>query len=165
MKTWKLILLLCLFYVKQAHAQGTMLFTWHGDSNYFQASFIVTDAEMQPGATFSSLEFTNSVHVDSLSGFTYNAKDDEHSFLGGLNPWGFHVTFVNFDTGMELLMRSLSFPYTGLAGSIQEKPMFGTELYYENGYWTSSAIPEPSIDALSIAALGCFFVMRRRAAS
>src|SRR5205823_1807957 len=117
------------------------------------------------GATFSSPEFTNSVQVDSLSGFTYNTKNTEYSFLGGVNPWGFHLTFVNFNTGMEMLVSSLGFPYTGMAGYIQEKPMFGTELYFETGYWTYTAVPEPSVAAISIAALGCFFVMRRRAAS
>ena len=142
-------------------AQGTMLFTWHGQSNYFQASFILTDAEMQPGAGFSSPDFTNSVNVESLSGFTYNVKNDESSFTGGVNPWGFRIAFVNFDTGMELFVGSLGFPYTGMAGFIQEKPMFGTELYYENGFWTYNEIPEPSAAALS--GLGLLMLKKSKA--
>src|SRR6266516_792985 len=81
------LLLAILTFPTASFAQGTFLFTWHGQSNYFQASFILTDAEMQPGATFSSPEFTNSVSINSLSSISYNPKADGSLFLGGVNPW------------------------------------------------------------------------------
>ena len=132
-----------------AMGQGTFLFTWHGQSNYFQASFILTDAEMQPGATFSSPEFTNSVHIDSLSGFTYNAKNDESLFGGGVNPWAWHITFVDFNDGMEIVAGGGEPPRGAMAGFINEKPISGNQLYFDTGYWSYTAIPEPSIATLS----------------
>jgi hypothetical protein len=162
MKQLKLLLAI-LILPACSFAQGTFLFQWHGNSNYFQASFIVTAAEMQPGATFSSLEFTNSVSVDSLSGFAYNAKNDESLFGGGVNPWLFRMTFVDFDRGVELFVRSLSFPVGQMAGEIEEKPISGSDLYFESGFWTYIAIPEPSVAALLIAGI-CLLLLKGRAA-
>jgi hypothetical protein len=155
------ILLLALFLPVASFAQGTFLFTWHGQSNYFQASFILTVAEMQPGATFSSPEFTNSVHVDSLSGINYNATDDASLFGGGVNPWGFHITFVDFNRGIEVIVGAGEPPRGAMAGSIEERPMSGPELYFETGYWTYTAIPEPSVAALS--GLGLLMLKKSKA--
>jgi hypothetical protein len=141
------IVLLGLFLPLASFAQGTFLFTWHGQSNYFQASFILTAAEMQPGATFSSPDFTNSVQISSLSGFTYNAKNDESLFGGGANPWGWRITLVDFDHGMEIIAGGFEPPTMG--GFINEKPIAGNQLYFDTGFWTYSEIPEPSIAALS----------------
>src|ERR1051325_448130 len=66
-----------------ASAQGTMLFTWHGDSNFFQASFQVTMNETLPGAMFNSALFTNTVQITSLDGLTYRASDDPTPFIYG----------------------------------------------------------------------------------
>jgi hypothetical protein len=161
MKWLRLLLLVTL--PATSFAQGTFLFTWHGQSNYFQASFIVTAAEMQPGSTFSSPEFTNSVQISSLSGINYNAKDDASLFGGGVNPWGFHITFVDFNRGMEVIAGAGQPPRGAMAGSIEEKPMFGQELYFETGYWSYAAIPEPSIIAISILGGGILFLRRRAA--
>src|SRR6267143_4362119 len=98
-----LILGLAMF---KAGAQGTMLFTWHGNSNYFQSSFILTDAEMQPGATFSSTEFTNSVHVDSLSGVSYRYQEGNTLFGGGVNPWSFSMVFLDLNDGTEMFVHA-----------------------------------------------------------
>lgn len=155
------LLSLILFLPVASLAQGTFQFTWHGQSNYFQASFILTDAEMQPGATFSSPEFTNSVSIDSLSGFTYNVKNDESLFGGGVNPWQFRMTFVDFNRGVELFVRSLSFPVGQMAGEIEEKPISGSDLYFESGFWTYAEIPEPSVAALS--GLGLLMLKKSKA--
>src|SRR5258708_3278943 len=52
------------------HANADYLWTWHyiyPQFQKFQASFQVTDAEMQSGATFSSDLFHNTIEVNSLS--------------------------------------------------------------------------------------------------
>jgi hypothetical protein len=154
------VLLLTFLLPLASFAQGTFLFTWHGQSNFFQASFVVTDAEMQPGSIFTSPEFTNSVSIDSLSGFTYNVKNDESLFGGGVNPWLFRMTFVDFDRGVELFVRSLSFPVGQMAGEIEEKPISGSDLYFETGSWTYSAIPEPS--TASLIAIGALIWLGKR---
>jgi hypothetical protein len=155
------ILVLCLFLPIASFAQGTFLFTWHGQSNYFQASFILTDAEMQPGAPFSSAEFTNSLQVDSLSGFRYDAKNDESLFAGGANPWGWRITLVDFDHGMEIIAGGFEPPAMG--GFINEKPISGNQLYFDTGFWTYAEIPEPPVASLAVAGAVCFAIRRGRA--
>src|SRR6266536_4122395 len=59
----------------EAGAQGTMLFTWQGGNNYFQASFQITMDETLPGSIFNSSLWTNSIQVTSLDGLTYRASD------------------------------------------------------------------------------------------
>src|SRR6266481_10091123 len=145
MKTLLLVFLLPV----ASFAQGTFLFQWHGNSNYFQSSFILTDAEMQPGATFSSTEFTNSIAVDSLSGESYRYKDGSTLFGGGVNPWSFSVIFVDFDHSTEMFIHSLPFPPGAMSGTMMEQTMSGQTLYFEQGFWTYSQIPEPSVAALS----------------
>jgi hypothetical protein len=132
----------------KASAQGTFLFQWHGQSNYFQSSFIITDAEMQPGATFSSPEFTNSIAVDSLSGESYRYKEGSTLFGGGVNPWSFSVIFVDFDHSTEMFIHSIPFPPGAMWGTMMEQTMSGQTLYFEQGFWTYSQIPEPSSTAL-----------------
>jgi hypothetical protein len=131
-----------LAFVGLAQGQGTYLWTWHGNSNFFQASFIVTDAEMQ-GAPLASPEFINSVSVSSLSGIAYNSKN-ETLFDGNLNPWTFGFTFLDFNRSTEMFVSAVTFPIGVMAGTIREKPMSGADLYFETGRWTYSAVPEPS---------------------
>ena len=57
------ILLLGFFLPMTCFGQGTMLFTWHGVSNYFQASFEITAAESQPGVRWTSDLFLDSMSV------------------------------------------------------------------------------------------------------
>ncbi len=135
-----------------------MLFTWHGQNNYFQASFILTAAEMEPGASFSSPDFTNSVEFSSISGFSYNAKDDESLFAGGANPWGWRITLVDFNHGMEIIAGGSEPPTMG--GFINEKPLSGNQLYFDTGFWTYAQIPEPSVTALAVAGAICFAIRR-----
>jgi hypothetical protein len=102
-------LFIALFLPLAAFAQGTVQFVWHGNSNFFNASFIVTAAEMQ-GAPLGSPEFTNSVSASSLSGILYNSKD-ENLVTGRVNPWSFEISFLDFNhaqncSWMQTLFRS-----------------------------------------------------------
>src|SRR6266481_3028003 len=158
MKTLLLVFLLPV----ASFAQGTFLFQWHGNSNYFQSSFIITDAEMQPGATFSSPEFTNSVQVDSLSGISYRYRDGNTLFGGGVNPWSFSMIFVDFDHNTEMFVHGGGFPPGAMAGTMMEQTIPGQTLYFEQGFWSYSAIPEPSSESLLVVGLGLWVFRKGR---
>jgi len=141
-------LALNLIVVTSCFAQS-YIFTWHGNSNFFNASFSVTDAELQ-GAPLGSQEFTNSVSVSSRSGILYNSKNDETLFDGNVNPWTFSFTFVDYpDT--ELFVSAVTFPIGRMAGDIREKPISGPDMYFEMGYWSYEQIPEPTTGAFFLA--------------
>jgi PEP-CTERM motif len=121
-----------------------MLFTWHGVSNYFQASFQITEAEWQPGARWTSQLFMDSMSVSSLSGATYHDGDSSSGGTGGVYvdpPDAWYLTFQlnDFSRQVEMLVSNTS---------MREKPFFGPDIYFEPGYWTYSTIPEPSTGAL-----------------
>lgn len=155
------LLLAILAFPTASFAQGTFQFTWHGNSNYFQASFVVTGAEMQPGAMFSSPDFTNSVQVDSLSGISYNLKDNSNFILGGVNPWSWEIAMFDFNRGTEIFLNGGEPPRGGMVGTIEEKPMSGSDLFFERGFWTVMEIPEPSVAAL--AGLGLLLAGKAKA--
>jgi len=91
-------------------AQGTMLFTWHGQSNFFQASFEVTAAEMLPGSIWTSDTFSNSITITSLSGATYHNDSPSDYAAGGTYANGtgpyFSMALLNFGTSTEVLVSS-----------------------------------------------------------
>jgi hypothetical protein len=123
-------------------AQGTVVFTWHGDSGYFHASFQVTDAEMLPGATWSSPLFLNSLAATNPLGFSYHGGDSSSAGSGGVYPNGsFWVgnDFIDFGRGAEL--------HEG-TGVMFEKPISGSITWFEGGHWTYAETPEPSSTAL-----------------
>ena len=146
-----------LFSTNAALAQGTVQFTWHGNSNFFQASFQVTEAEMQPGASFNSDLFYDSILVTSVSGITYSDTDRSGSVGGEGNPFGLTIGLFDFGRSTELFMDAGS----DLGGLIQEKPFSGPFLYSETGYWTESRVPEPSALALLVLA-GMVWALRRK---
>jgi hypothetical protein len=127
-----------------ALAQGTLQFVWHGNSNFFNASFQVTDAEMQAGALFGSSMFYNSLSVTSLSGVAYQYGGGGLA-LGQGNPFAISIDLLNFTTSTEVHLGAGG----DFHGVIQEKPFSGPDIYNEAGYWTYSAIPEPSAGALT----------------
>jgi hypothetical protein len=145
------ILLLALFLPLASFAQGTFLFTWHGQSNFFQASFELTAADMLPGGRFTSQLFYNSMTVDSLSGESYHGGTSASAGSGGFYPDapGFFLSFQlnDFNTQMEVLVSD---------ALIHEKPFSGGDVYFEPGYWTYSEIPEPS--TMTLIALGATVV-------
>jgi hypothetical protein len=136
-----------LFCANAVFAQGTVLFTWHGQSNFFQASFEVTAAEMQPGAIWNSDAFSNSITITSLSGATYH-NDNPYdyaaggTYANGTGPY-FSTALLNFGTSTEVLVSS---------ALIHERSFSGGDIYFEPGYWTYTAIPERSV--ASLLALG-----------
>ena len=132
-------------------AQGTFQFTWHGDSNFFQANFEVTAAEMQPGAVFNSPLFFDSMAVTNPVGQWYHGGDSSSDGSGSYIPWNLSFLLNDFQRGTELVMAggsSLNSPYR-TAGIIWEQPVFGGGfLWSETGHWTVAQIPEPSTIAL-----------------
>jgi hypothetical protein len=128
----------------KAGAQETMLFTWHGQSNFFQASFEVTATEMAPGAIWTSDTFSNSITVTSLSGATYHNDTPSDYAAGGTYANGtgpyFSMALLNLGTSTEVLVSS---------ALIHERPFSGGDIYFEPGYWTYATVPEPSAAALS----------------
>ena len=153
------LVLLCTLWGRAVLAQGAVQFTWHGNSNFFNASFILTDAEMQ-GAPLGSSVFTNSVSVSSRSGILYDSKNDETLFDGNVNPWTFGFTFVDYPN-TELFVSAVTFPIGGMAGTIREKPISGPDMYFETGHWTYSSIPEPSGAALLALGILAFLIKRK----
>jgi hypothetical protein len=151
------ILLFSLFLPLASFAQGTFLFVWHGESNFFQASFELTAADMVPGGRFTSQLFNNSMTVDSLSGESYHGGTSSSSGTGGFYPdapgFFLSVQLNDFNTQMEVLVSD---------ALIHEKPFSGGDVYFEPGYWTYSEIPEPSIATLSLVGLGLWLIRKRR---
>ena len=147
-----------LFSIQAAFAQGTVQFTWHGDSNFFQASFQVTEAEMQPGASFNSELFYDSILVTSVSGITYTDTDRSGSVGGEGNPFGLTIGLFDFGRSTEVGIHAGS----DLGGFIEEKPFSGPLLYTEGGHWTELYVPEPSGGALLLLGGGIIALGKRR---
>src|SRR6266850_1053064 len=153
MKTWKLILFVVLF-TKQAYGQGTMLFTWHGQNNYFQASFQCTLDETLPGAEFNSTLFTNSIQITSLDGLTYRASDDPAPFVGGQFGPPLSLTFILADQNTLSRISVTVVPDQGM--SIHETSPLPNGNHGETGFWSYEIIPEPSTASLSTFGLLMF---------
>lgn len=150
------VLLVCLFSAQIAKGQGTMLFTWHGQSNLFQASFEVTEAEMQPGARLGSPVFFNSISfTSSLSGVSYTYDSSRDPVGGGVNPWSWGTVLYNAESGTQINASGGEPPIGAMQGLIVEHPFqAGQNFYYtEGGYWSYAQVPEPSVGALSALAL------------
>jgi len=150
------ILFLVAFLPCAAFAQGTVLFTWHGDSNLFQASFEVTAPEMQPGAVWNSLLFLSSMSVTNPLGFSYHGGDSSSLGGGGVYPdgstWYLSFQLNDYSRGTEVRLAG-----QGNQGLISEKTFSGPDLYFEPGYWSYAFVPEPSTGAfitLGVAVLG-----------
>jgi len=146
------ILLLAFFLPVASFAQGTFLFTWHGNSNLFQASFEVTAAEMQPGAPLGGSVFFDSISfTSSLSGVSYTYNSSLDPVGGGLNPWSWGMILYNTQSGTQINVSGGEPPIGAMRGLIIEHPFQpGQDFYYtEGGYWSFAAVPEPSPVALS----------------
>src|SRR5438067_1266885 len=92
-----LLALIGLCSVNATMGQGTMLFTWHGQNNYFQASFQTTMDETLPGSIFNSSLWTNSIQISSLDGLTYRASDTPTPFIAGHFGPPLSLTFIFAD--------------------------------------------------------------------
>jgi hypothetical protein len=143
--------------------QGTFEFTWHGDSNVFQASFSVTGAEMQPGAAFSSPLFLSSMSVTNPLGQTYHGADASSDGSGSYIPWVLGFQLNDFQRSTEVLIHSGD--YAGsthrTSGEIREETFSGVGIFYERGYWSVAQVPEPSTVAV-LGVGGLLWLSRRR---
>ncbi len=155
------MLLIGLCSVSLGRGQGTFEFTWHGNSNLFQARFSVTATEMQPGGTFNSSLFYNSIAITSPSGLTYHYDNPSDFATGGVDDsgWGFHASLLDFAHGTEVEGYGSEYWNNGF---IEEKPISSNDyLWLETGYWTTARTPEPSVAALLAAAVALWVVKRR----
>jgi hypothetical protein len=158
-------LLLCgLLWANSAIAQGTVLFTWNGQSNTFQANFQVYYPEIMPGSNFSSQLFLTSMVATNPLGQTYLAKDGNSDGNGSFLPWNLAYYMPDFQRD-TLLVFTGGGQFPGIpfrtAGDIREIGPSGATLWYEQGYWTAVQIPEPSSVAVLIAG-GLIFLLRRK---
>jgi hypothetical protein len=149
--------LLC---AKASFAQGTMLFTWHGDNNYFQASFQITMDETLPGSIFNSSLWTNSIQITSLDGLTYRAGDQEPvAHIAGRFGPPLSLTYILADQATESSITVAVVPFQGAA--ISENSPLPNGHYGEQGFWTYEVIPEPSIATLSVLGGISYFAKRK----
>jgi PEP-CTERM motif len=152
------LIALGLFCAKASFAQGTMLFTWHGISNYFQATFEITAAESQPGVRWTSDVFLDSMSVSSLSGATYHGGDSSSAGTGAFYddpPGTWWMTFQLNDNNRQVEMLVSD-------NTMRERPFSGPDIFFEPGYWTYQVIPEPSTGALLALGLAIFVAKKRR---
>ena len=154
-KLYRLLLLLIIFLPKCVDAQGTMLFTWHGDSNYFTANFQVFLSEMLPGTNFSSQLFHDSLTVTDPLGATYHGGDANSAASGSYIPWNLSGQMNDYQRNTEAILvggSQVGNPYA-YPGVIWEQPMSSSDfLWFETGHWTFAQAPEPG--ALSLFTLG-----------
>jgi len=152
------LITLGLFCANSAFAQGTVLFTWHGNSNFFQAGFMVTAAEFQPGGHFTSQTFYDSISVDSLAGVHYSYGTTGIAD-GDASPFALTIDLVDFGRSTEVHLGAGD----DFQGIIDEKPFSGSShLYTELGYWTYAYVPEPSAISLEIAGASLWRATKRR---
>lgn len=138
------------------------LFTWHGDSNVFQASFEVTGDELQPGAVFNSPLFLSSMAVTNPLGQIYQATDANSGGSGSYVPWVLGYQINDFQRNTEVLLHDAEFanyPHR-TSTEIQEQTFSGVGIFSERGYWSFAQIPEPSVSAL--LAVGCIAWVAKR---
>jgi hypothetical protein len=142
------LLILVLFIPFASFAQGTVLFTWHGDSNFFQASFETTQAEMDSGQPFNSSLFTNTVQISSLDGLMYRASEQQPApFIYGRFSPPLSLTFILAD--QSTLSRIEANVVPGQGASIVETSPLPNGRNGESGFWSYEVIPEPSSATLS----------------
>lgn len=161
MRSCYLLLLACLFSGQIVKGQGTMLFTWHGNNNYFQASFEVTEAETLPGSVFNSTLFTNSIQITSLDGLTYLASNQQPAaYVGGHFGPPLSLTFILADQNTESSITVAVVP--GQGASISEFSPLPNGHHGEQGFWSYEVIPEPSVGSLFVSGLCAWFIKKRK---
>jgi len=155
------LLLACVFAAEIAKGQGTMLFTWHGNNNYFQASFQTTMDETLPGSIFNSSLWTNSIQVTSLDGLTYRASEQKPApYIAGHFGPPLSLTFIFADQNTFSRMEVDVVPGQG-AYMFEDSPLPNGQ-HGEFGSWSYEIIPEPSIGALFILGASGFIIKKRR---
>jgi hypothetical protein len=159
MKKLKTILIVTLLCAAAFASRADYLWTWHGDHNYFQASFKVTDPEMLPNSRFTSPLFTNSISVNSLDGLSYHATDSADNFtVGGFGP-PLSLTLILFNASTTSRLSVRVSP--GQGSFIDEFSPLPNGQNGEAGFWSYDRIvPEPSTGALIAVGLLTFILKR-----
>ncbi|HSU54454.1 MAG TPA: hypothetical protein VLT36_10370 [Candidatus Dormibacteraeota bacterium] len=158
----RLLFTLALLWTEPLLAQGPLFqFTWHGESNLFQAAFVVHDYELSPGTNFSSDLFLNSISVTNPLGEFYHGGDSSSSGSGTYVPWNLNLQLNDFQRNTEALVFSAI--YSGAtqrtSGIVEEKPFSSPNfLWTERGFWSVAQIPEPSVVTLLALSMLAFLV-------
>src|SRR5262245_23528748 len=126
-------------------SRADYLWTWHGNSNFFQGSFEVTDEEMLPNSHFNSSLFTNSISFSSLDGVRYFGTNSFAIISGGFQP-PLHLSLVLLDESTFSRLSVVVVPGQGSRISETSSLPFGNN--FEDGYWTYAQVPEPTTSAL-----------------
>jgi hypothetical protein len=148
-KTLISLLLGTLLCTTTARGQGTFLWTWHGYSNFFQGSFEVTAADMDPNGSFTSQLFRDSLNFVAPDGYMFDSGQL------GLQPYGRFLPGSNPIVDLDI---SFFNPITVRGLDVVATPQFGVAYlsggWYEQGYWTYTATPEPTTASLvAVAAI------------
>jgi hypothetical protein len=153
--------LFVLFCIVRQIARAEYQFTWEGNSNLFQGTFDVTDAEMaQAGKFYYSLSLTNSISISSPDGLVWQWASGDGFGVGGsalTNSFGIGL-IANSPQGYQIEI-------IANRNSIQEWALPvgpSINLYSETGFWNITYVPEPS--AAAVLALGAvaWLVKRKR---
>jgi hypothetical protein len=126
-RLWLLVLLLA----PAAHAD--YLYTWHGYSNFFQASFTISDPNNLPGVYWYSLPGLSVSSPDGL--FSYHGGRDDTEGL-----WPAMLIIDLFDDGDQ---RCIYGAVHRMNEQVWANGQLGLMLYDEPGSWSVSYIPEP----------------------
>jgi hypothetical protein len=136
---------------QRLHAQLTpdYLWTWHGDSGLFQGSFELAASEMEPniviGNGLINLSITSPTGV-----WTSNLGTGDHTLFTYYSSNAFGITVFD-PSGVQLVAGP-----DGMSEQLGNMTLFG-----ELGYWTISAIPEPSSAALLALGAAAWLVRRK----
>jgi len=144
------------------NAQANWLFTWHyvyPQFQKFQGSFEVTDAEMQPGATFNGDLFRDSISITSPEGIPYKGDDPNWSDAYGSLAPNPNLFMTLHDSSHSITLDVFANGPT-FEGDLYEFFAGGTTIT-EHGWWTYQQIPEPSMSAL-LAVAGVIWIAKRK---
>jgi hypothetical protein len=150
-----------------AHGQtpfGNIQFTWHGESNFFQASFELSYSTVLSNLPFATAPgdlFYSSIAVTNPLGLSYHGDNIEY-VNGSTSPW--NVSVNAYDWQRSTMLSIYTGDYLGNThsrpGIIFEDNFDGSALWGEKGYWSAVQIPEAS--SVSLFALGALVLLLRR---
>jgi hypothetical protein len=150
-------------------ARAEYQFTWEGNSNLFQGTFDVTDAEMaQTNKFFYSLSLTNSISITSPDGYLFqwgpgNTYGGDGFGVGGsalTNSFGIQIyypTALASGGYLELSANKSSMQEILIAPGQANNP-----IYTETGSWNITYIPEPAAAALLALGITACGIGRKR---